>query len=528
MLNTTGRRYYLLLPIFIFIGACSSILDSEDYDIEGIRATSSVVLPLAYGDLGIEDFINDTDSVFLKVYPDGVMYLNYEQNLISKDIAELFDFPDRSFINSVPLTAGTYTGISSDEILGSINSTLNFNFSPEQLDVLDFKEGIVTINTQILPATPANLNYHVTVELPDFSFGGVPFSKDVRGNTNFSLSGYHAEFTNNVTPVSFTFVKEPHSNSVVIAPGTSVKVTMSFNGMTYQFITGFFGDQTVLLPDESVKISVFSNSLKETNVSIAQPKAAFTLYNEYGIPTKVTFAFLEARKSDGSSLPIIIDPASPLRAENPVIVGETDTTEVAITNIGELMDFQPDEIYYRLDARINPPDYLLQNNFSFSDSELTVKLKVEIPLFGKVSDIVLSDTVEISLEDVRNSEIESGALKAKIENELPLDATLQIYLTDENFLILDSLFSNEQINIVKGSKVSADADLMSPGIFDEEIPIAKEKLDKLFVAKNLILKSTMKTVSGSAGTQVDVKIKSSYRMKAALGLKANLKINADL
>jgi hypothetical protein len=519
----------MLLLLFTSLAvACSSILDSEDYEIEGIKASTSQVLPLAYGDLGIMDFLNDADSGFIKVYPDGLLYLVYEQDLRSQHIAELFDFPNRNFVNSLALTSGTFGGISSEEDLATLNTTINFNFSPEQLDVMDFQEGIITINTQVLPATPANLNYHVKVELPDVTLANVPFAKNVKGNSSFSLSGYHALFNNNVTPLKLTVVKEAHSNPVVIAPGTTVQVTLSFKDMKYQFIMGFFGDQLVMLPEESLKLTVFQNSLKNTNVSIAEPKASFELYNEYGLPTKVTFAFLEGRKSDGTSLPITIDPGSPLRAIHPTAIGEVATTLSNITNAAALIDFAPDEIYYRLDARINPPDYAAENNFSFSDSELVVKLKVEIPLYGKASDIILSDTMELDLEDVKQSAIESAFLKANIRNDLPFDATLQIYLTDENFQILDSLFTTNQTHIITGSTVTASGDLQSSGVFDEEIEIAQDKIDKLFDARHLILKSRMQTVNDSNGTQANVKVRSTYKMKVNLGLKANLKLNIDL
>ncbi|MFZ6013357.1 MAG: hypothetical protein ACOYXT_23650 [Bacteroidota bacterium] len=531
MINRSLRPLFAavatLLAALLLI-TCSDIFDTDQYDIEGVKVNSTNVFPLAYGELGINDFLNDEDSSYLKVDADGLLYLSYEQELRSQAVGDLLDFPDKSFIKNVPLPPATISATSSDVVYATLNDQLDFAFNPEQLSELIMRGGAVNITTTVLPATPANFSYSVLVELPDFKLNNVPFAKSLTNNASFTLSGYQAKFTNDVTPIKITVTKKAHGSPIIIPANTSVRVTLSFGGLEHRFVAGFFGDQTATLPDESLEITAFDNSLEGVNVTLAAPKASFEVTNEYGVPVKVNFLVLEARKAGGGTLPITLNPASPIVANYPTQPGQSAKTTVQIANTKQLLDFEPDEFFYRMTARINSPDIAVPNNFAFDTAKLIVKLRADVPLYGTASGIVLDDTVDIDLDDLEESEVESASLKAKIINDLPLDATLQIYMVTENFAVLDSLLLPNQTSIVRGSTVNASGDLQSPGVFDEEIPISKSKIDKLFNTDRLIIKARMNTIKNANGTQPDVKFKSSYKMNVKLGLKATLKVSIDL
>jgi hypothetical protein len=518
----------LLLLSGLLITCTSSIIDSDEYDIEGVKAETSMVLPLAHGELSIQHFLSDRDSSFLKVASDGLLYLLYEQDLTSQAIGDLFEFQDQTFSLNKSLPAGTTPGPTPEGTLVTINEDLTFNFSPQELSELIFRQGVVEVSATILPSTPANLNYRVLVEFPDLTLNNVPFSKEVRGSASFSLSGYQAKFTDNVTPLTITVIKEAHAGAVTIPPGSSVEITLNFESMRYQYIAGFFGgDRTTSLPEETLQISAFESSLDGTEVSLAEPKASFEVTNGYGIPTQVIFTSLEARKNGAAPLPIGISPASPLTINHPTTPGGSATTTVETTNINSLLDYKPEEFHYKIDVKINP-GMTTGTNFCFDNSELKVKFKVEIPLYGKASGIVLSDTFSIDMKDVNESEIDLVALKVNVINELPLDAHAQFYLLNDNDIVIDSLIGSNQTKLIVGSTVNTTGDLSASGVFDDEIEIVKSKIDKLLAAKKLIFKVRLNTTRDANGVQPNVKFKTSYKMKIKLGLKVNGKLNIDL
>ena len=184
-------------------------------------------------------------------------------------------------------------------------------------------------------------------------------------------------------------------------------------------------------------------------------------------------------------------------------------------------------MYYKITARINE-GLTSGNNFCADTSKMRVNFKAEIPIYGKASDIVLADTFAIDLSSTKSSTIESGSVLTKVTNELPLDAFIQLYLANDQTIIFDSLFTTAQTAIVKASTVNAQGELQSPSVLIQEIQITKEKLDKIFTAKKLIIKARANTVKDSNGNQPDVKFKAAYKMSVNFGLKAKLKLEYDL
>ena len=141
---------------------------------------------------------------------------------------------------------------------------------------------------------------------------------------------------------------------------------------------------------------------------------------------------------------------------------------------------------------------------------------------------MLADTFDIDLTSIKSSEVETAALKTKIINELPLDATIQIYLADSKSLISDSIFTTPQTALVVGSKANASGELQTAGVYDKEISLSIDKINKLFAAKKLIIKSVMNTIKNSSGASIDVKFKAAYKMDVAIGMKTQLKISRSL
>ena len=98
-------RHGLLLASILF--AAVSCLDHKDYDLHSVDVSPSMVFPLAYGDMTIQDILKGSDSVNIKVYPDDLVYLEYSSTLISEDIRDQFNIPDKSINQSFPIPQGT-------------------------------------------------------------------------------------------------------------------------------------------------------------------------------------------------------------------------------------------------------------------------------------------------------------------------------------------------------------------------------------------------------------------------------------
>lgn len=527
-------RAWHILPLLAFgllVWSCSNILNTDDYELKKIKANPTLDIPIAFGDLVIDDLLSKADQANIKVYTDGLIYLLYEQTLKSQGIRDLVDFPGKSFTKTIPVPPGTIPPRTTEVKYATLNTTEDFAFNPEKLTEIKFKATTIRVTVTFTPANPASGVFEIELKLPNFKLNGVPFQKRVTAGATgvtFALQDYVATLADNAFPMEISVFEKPHPSSVTIVNPTSASVKIDFGSIDFQYIKGFFGDQTAFnIPAESIDLEAFGTALSKANVSFAQPKLSFKVSNDYGIPTKVTFSPLEARKNNGSKLPITLNPASPVSINVPASLGQSAITDINVTNAKQLIDFVPDKFYYKVSARIN--EGLTSGiNFCADTSKIRVGLKAEIPLFGKASGIVLSDTFAIDLSGAKDTDVESGAIRSKITNQLPLDAFIQLYIANDRAIIIDSLFTTAQTAIVKASKVDNKGELLEAGVSDLEINIAKEKLDKLFDAKKLIVKVRMNTTKAASGSQPDVQFKSTYKMSVVFGLKVKLKLVVDL
>ena len=157
-------RFWVWFVALIAFGSC---IDENDYSIDSIEVSPTIALPLVFGELSIQDLLKSTDSAYVKIYPDDLVYLAYSQTLASQGISELFTVPDKSLARSFfvpPLVIPAHTkDIRSDSIV----EVVDFGIGPGQLSEISFKGGLVNYSISILPNNP-NLKYEINIVLPDF------------------------------------------------------------------------------------------------------------------------------------------------------------------------------------------------------------------------------------------------------------------------------------------------------------------------------------------------------------------------
>lgn len=530
--------FFLVVCVTLLLWSCGDdILNTDDYEIDRVTANPSIALPLAFGSVGISDFLDNQDQEHIRIYEDGLVYVFYEEKLVTRSVLDLLSFPDKSFMKAYPVVGGFLPATETENERLSVSSTENFGFDPEKLTEIKFKEGTsLTFQYQFTPDNPfddgdPSFDYlDILIELPDFTLNGVPFSKRITTQSApsvFSLEDYVANLDDNSFELKVTLIEREHDNFLVLPP-SQVEVDLTFASIDFKYVRGFFGDQaTEPIPAEAIKVEAFGDALNESGVSFADPRVTFTLNNEYGIPTTVDFHPLEARKSDGTALPLIFNVPNPVQTNAPTVLGESALTNISIANAADLLDFVPEEFYYEVSTRINE-GLTSGENFCTDTSSLDVTMRVEIPLYGTASNIIMADTFEIDLSDVEDTEIESATLVSRVSNQLPLNADLQFYLTDDKYVIFDSLFAPNQTRIVKASTVDANGELEEAGVSEIDLEVSNEKLERLFEAKKLILKARLNTPVNSAGDPIDVQFKSDYKMDVNLGIKVKLKLDVSL
>lgn len=516
---------FLFFLIVAGMGACT--FNDDDYKIKSIKGNPEWALPLATGSLTIKDILDKTDSSFIKIDQNDLVYLSYEKTLVTQDIRELINIPDLSTVNrALNFPAGNYPPTVTNVNSTSSVSTVDMGINPEKLTEIAFKSGKLNYVLGLSP-TNNNVPFAAIIKIPEFTDNaGAPFQKLVEGAGSFSMVGYTFKSSKaNTFTLDLILVIKQHANNFTVGANTNLNVSISMAGLNFKYIRGFFNDQTANPAAQTLDIGTFGDFLEDGEVSFAQPKIALNVINDYGVPLEVNFSTLVARKL-GASMPIIINPTSPVVISTPASLGLSATTTVNITNVNQLFTFGPSEFYFQVAGRINK-GLTTGTNFMADTSKMRVRMNIDLPLYGKASNISLKDTVTLDLSDLKESTVETIGIKADISNKLPLDATIQLVLLDGAYKSLGELLSPAQTNFIKGSIVNASGDLVSPGLFNELIELDKTKVANIFNAKYLVIVGSLSTSKSGAG-QVDVKFKSKLAIDVKLGLKVKLKLKADL
>lgn len=531
MKNPALTRWRGLLPamfcIAILISSCGDeLLDTSEYEISQVVATPDFSLPLAFGELGLSDLLKD--STYIRVYPDGLLYLTYEDTQEILDIRELLLFADRTFHAGIQILPAFFPPTQNEVVQSSVDIDRDLNF-PQSLTEVAFKE-TTTIELSLDFDPVAYDFFEVEVVLPTFIKDGTPFTARVgyAQPLEVSLEGYVAAMEDNVFPMRITLIEKPHtSNETVVVP-TTVTVTTAFHEFDFEYIRGFFGEiGPINISEQVVDIDAFGDALGEAEVSFANPQFTFSIISDLGLPVTIGFTPLEARKKSGEVLPIEFTVPNPVQIQAPTVLGDVAQTDIGIANLGAIFDFAPEQLAYGLSIGVNEgiTDGV---NFMHDTSSLRIKLHAELPIYGRASNIMLSDTFDIDLTDAEETQVLNASLRIRAENELPLDAFLQVYFADEDGIVSDSLFAQGNTNVIKASSVTAAGELQEAGRVDLSISLDEQKLKRLFESKKMIVRATMNTSREASGNQHHVQFKSGYKINMALGFQAKLKLESAL
>jgi hypothetical protein len=516
------RRPNTLMAILALTGILSCV-DPSDYRIDQIDLTPSVALPLVTGSFAMSDLLDHIDATHVKVYPDGLVYFVYHEELESDNITDMFGVPDKSVTFSFLLPAVTLPPTSQDLKSDSISRVVDFGMGPEKIDEVKIKTGQVSYSTSIVPAS-ANVDYEIRLSMPTFkSAAGVPLNTTMRGTGSIDLKDYTMGLDDNRFSLKAVLVIRKHNSSATIPPGATVNFSLSFRDIEFSYLKGFFGEQTTTLSAQKVDLDNFGDMFEGAVVSAAQPKVSISIRNENGVPCVANFSLLEARKEDASPLQILLNPANPVSMNFPTVMGQAATTVVNIANVNDLIGYSPTSIHYQVGATINK-GLTSGENFIVDTSRMRVDFDVEVPMYGHASNIRLVDTLDMNLEEQENSEVLKAALKLKIVNEMPLEGQIQFYLMNEDYDFLALLLETNQVSLLRGSEVNASGDLVKPGVYDGSIELTQEKVKNLFKSKHLIVEMIFQTSRNSAGGPQDVKFKADQTISIDAGILADLKL----
>ena len=421
-----------------------------------------------------------------------------------------------------------------------INDTIDFAMdltSGEQLETLELKSGNLAIEVDYEIEEAAKLY----IELPYAKLGGNSFidSIEIGGgptlvNETFDLSGYSFDLSKEGQTVNAI---EAIIRGSLVSSGTpvnfdtanSVTADITMSNIQPAFIDGYFGNQSLALDPETFDFDLGEAQIFE-KISFAEPTITLGFHNTFGIPMEISSLDLDMKRDDDSAS---LDASSVIPFQ--ILSGNISSPDIPVTselilgnstNIAELINIWPNVVTTGFDGTINPQGNTY--NYALDTSKMDITLDLSIPLYATVSEFTIQDTIEIDSSMSQGFEfVKRASLRTNIDNGFPLEASVKFYITDENYVILDSLESSDNSDVLINAAIvdPATGDVTSDGFRQADLTADEEDVNLLKISGNkLILSATLNTANSGA----NVKIYSFYKMEIKMGILAKIYYEADL
>ena len=254
--------------------------------------------------------------------------------------------------------------------------------------------------------------------------------------------------------------------------------------------------------------------------------------NSFGVPFGIELLDLEARFKDGSLNPITLHPGvNPIIIDAPTLEqeGQKILSQAAVdsnnSNINQIASTDLTGIRVSVNALGNPTGFL--NNFILDTSHLDVNVEVVLPMHLRAEGLEMAEVHDFDMggdEGLSRENIKSFMFQLETENGLPLEVSIQVYLMDADENILDSLFNDQNRNILPSGVVDDEGRVIMPTHNEVEIPLSESQIDHVFITEKIMVMLMVETTD--QGTR-DIKFYSNNSLGFKLGAKAEVSVTSD-
>ena len=526
---------FLLMLLLIPMVSC---IKSEDFDFNKLAQLEwnpKMAVPLVSSELSIMDMIKQTgDSSNFVIDNQGFVTLVYKERLFSISPSSKFTIPTSQFS-----IAHTFTALEAGAINAGTPLTIPFQqeikLTPAEsirIDSLIYGKGDLSLTiTNSGTNTIAN-NGSIVLSIPEAKKNGVAlnasFTPLANGIKSIDLSGYKFDLTK-VAGKQSTFrlnatITITNSPTGSIVAGKTITFNFAQHTESIKVLSGYLGRFYLIDDKKTLNLNIFNNAFKDGVFSLVNPYMKFTFTNSIGLPIQLKFSELRGiNTATGQSVSLIGTPSLPglINIDSPAYGSNLPLiTTATVSALKSLLDIKPNSIVYNFYSLTNynlPP-----TNFLRDTSKLNVDVEVGFPLYGHVKNFAIQDTFDFKFDNIED--IESMLIRTIIDNEFPMEARMQVYFTDANFVRLDSLVNSavgaEQI-IIPAAVVDLNTGVLSqPKNKISNFNYTKDRLKKITGTEKLLVKALINT---SGNPTQDIKIYNTYKMKVKIAAQAEIK-----
>lgn len=518
----------------------NSCIDKKDFDMDRLAAGTYEpinAIPIANSKLTMWDIVKDYDSLHL-VEEDSTHFLTlvYRGERKSNFGENALDFSDTSFVSSLDFSIPGGSPVTGSVTLPEITESFIF-ITPngnEEFDSLFLTSGSINI---VMDAGNLNHNADIVITIPSIKRGGVPISQTISYtgqstvNSTIDLSNsvvYFEHPTPYANQITFSYVITINGTGNPNNSPYNVSLEQSFESLEYSVLYGYLGQPEFVIDPDTIFVELFDNHLiGALDFKFKQPKLILDIENSIGIPSYLDVERLVAKSNVNDSVEVNINT---IDINSPTIdqVGEKALTHREYDNVDEAVNISPQCFIYKVNPVLNPQGDNGEQNFVMDTSNINIKAKVELPLWGTINQFVLQDTFDFKFENYK--EIDWIEFKIVAENWFPVDAKIQLYMVDSNYNILDSAITDANQIIDAGIPTSENDEVEIPTIkvnIPPRFENSTERVENLEKTRYFFIRGDLKTYE-DGGTLPEVKFYSYYNLNIKVGLRVKMKTEFNL
>ena len=388
------------------------------------------------------------------------------------------------------------------------------------------------IDTVIPPAIANGLSkINLTYRMDDYYFllNGYGIESYYSPKIDYDSSGTAGDAKDLVNAfITILEAKIQYSGQLkTISVDDSIYVHASIVDLAPKYARGHIGSNIEKIGPDTIDIGIFNN-IRSGSIDLDQVNFEIETVNGIGVTALATLNKLQSKNKQGNlvSLNMTDNTMSIAKAiDNGTYANQISSSKILNSGNSNITDFisnMPNKIIYDINVEINGVDNPSNNvdtvinnppNFLYYDSGMKTNLNIEIPLSFFVDSLVLVDTIDFDFNTEKNRGVESGEFTLFVDNGFPFNATTTLYFMDDNYIIIDSLWSDQ--TIIKGN-IGISGKVVSSNESQIQFKISKEKMDVIKTARKIHIVAGFHTFDILDPSAVHQKIYSHYTFKMKL------------
>jgi len=505
-------------------------------DIKAARWAPEIAVPLVNSELSMADLIDEANSEYISVDDEQLIHLIYRGSVISIEGEDVIYTRNQSIANVLTFNPSEIFEFNlSDSVVVEREFNLFYDVNYGDIDSMLMK----TLDWSAEYSTGLDHEVEVQFSLPSVSKDGVSFTNRAlltggqSAQVSEDLKGYLFDMTQgpngtNDLPIKFKVVVRKTGTSILGA-GSTINFDMRFDRNKFHKFWGYVGMEDLINDEaDTLELNIFDDS-DEGEFTIDDPRIKLIYSNSFGIPTKAEFLQFKSFSKQSGYTDITGFPTDlSIPYPTPAQFGETLSDSIVLnksnSNIGAIINSQPEKIVYQFEASTNP-NGREQQNFIMDTSHLSFYLDFDLPLRGTADGFHLEQDEDFDLDLGETVDLDYVVMRLYLENDFPVDLDVQIYYLDDMGAVIDSLFSPRDL-LVSSPPVDNDGRTIGFTTSIHDVNYTKARIDAIEKAKQIRIDASISTTKDGQ-TQPTVSFYEDYGLRVQLGVAAKVLIKTE-